>query len=940
MYLEVLIDGVWLRTGTHTRSQDGAILMPPASSFHSPEWAMFLHYPQADLSWLTVRVTAGPLTAPRRFVGDPSEVDRVLQDYGASLDRMKPGNAQPDFASKTNFQCGVVRRGEPLTLEFGVNSDLKLFLKYVRENLGEGQSELNVTIRGMMLQWKNPAAREQAPFEIRVTMRPLSALVEFSGVLAMDLGSTSSTIAALTTGWQRTSEVLILSNDGGDKSRLGTDRESASIPSHVRFDEIVTWKTDTGAAPYAGIRKLPSMRRDDLPLAVRWTVGALADTASDRGGLVVGMKRLLSSGKPEQTTDLSIPHNRQFTENPDRRTETIAVLNRFPAELMACRLMQWFSRASLLNGTPAGIPMRVALTYPTTWSPAEIDQLRRAVYRAWLRMRHRAQESGADQPAPDGDPRMESIEERIQRQIQRPEIVAPREAPLIPLMLDEASAASFYFLYRRILESPGGLPSFRYNYPSGLNMILYDCGGGTTDIALVRAEADPSQDRVLNIQVRSRSGVRHFGGDDITAAICRLLKAKLARRVLEETATGTGLPPEPPVPANVASIPARLAARASVEEFIRKMGEFDREGPTGPVVPTAWLGRGLSDEKTRERMDNMAVLWRWAEAFKRRLSSLPEPVVPATPPAGSKPDPVRAFFSDREIGIRITPTSSQLAAALLQARKGNPAQEKALGEYLESKVSISRWEVDALIGSQVSRTVRNCNWLIEEQLVEANQTARPPRPDEELHWVVVTGNASRYPLIQEMLRERLDTDDLTRPGRMEVDLHNMKNAVAKGAALWLSTLVSRGNVRIHTDSNLSECLPCDIGYLNVTNNLRDKLYAVQSPFETLAEKTVLQVGLGGENARTQAFSLERRFPGDGVGHNPAEDGPPTDLDLNRGWSPFVTFHFRDPIVGDLAVNYDRDKHAFTVRDSAGNEGVPRETESGNIHKSPMQRGDI
>ena len=46
--------------------------------------------------------------------------------------------------------------------------------------------------------------------------------------------------------------------------------------------------------------------------------------------------------------------------------------------------------------------------------------------------------------------------------------------PLVPLMIDEATAAAFYFLYERIFEFAGGLSSFSYIYPNGITLLLYD----------------------------------------------------------------------------------------------------------------------------------------------------------------------------------------------------------------------------------------------------------------------------------------------------------------------------------------------------------------------------------------------------------------------------------------------------------------------------------
>src|SRR5207244_1098653 len=136
--------------------------------------------------------------------------------------------------------------------------------------------------------------------------------------------------------------------------------------------------------------------------------------------------------------------------------------------------------------------------------------------------------------APDPDHELDCYSRSLQQLIhQRRAGTEPGEDPLIRLMVDEASAAGFFFLYRRIFEEPGGLPRFHYLYPGGLNMLLYDCGGGTTDIALVRAGFDPDDPDVLRITVLARSGLRGFGGDDITRAVCRLLKSKLALKVAE-----------------------------------------------------------------------------------------------------------------------------------------------------------------------------------------------------------------------------------------------------------------------------------------------------------------------------------------------------------------------------------------------------------------------
>src|SRR4029079_267312 len=120
----------------------------------------------------------------------------------------------------------------------------------------------------------------------------------------------------------------------------------------------------------------------------------------------------------------------------------------------------------------------------TTYSPRELEQLHEVVQRSWLRMQSRMQTpvQGFEERA-DPNAELEGYVRSLQQQISGRRMgLDGVEDPVIRLMVDEASASSFFFLYRRIFEEPGGLPRFRYLFPQGLNLLLYDCGGGTTDI--------------------------------------------------------------------------------------------------------------------------------------------------------------------------------------------------------------------------------------------------------------------------------------------------------------------------------------------------------------------------------------------------------------------------------------------------------------------------
>jgi molecular chaperone DnaK (HSP70) len=468
----------------------------------------------------------------------------------------------------------------------------------------------------------------------------------------------------------------------------------------------------------------------------------------------------------------------------------------------------------------------------------------------------------------------------------------PGEDPVIRIMVDEASAAAFFFLYRRIFEEPGGLPRFRYLYPRGLNMLLYDCGGGTTDIALVRASFDPEAKDVLRIKVLARSGLRGFGGDDITRAVCRIFKAKLAQKVAEARGRPVKLTwPTPPTSA-AGSERNRLTQQArAIEEALTRWKEFD---PRDELVPTTFDVNQL-DDVTNQRRDHAFTLWRWGEGLKVKLGR-----------------------GDSTTFQRIDRNMKGLAEALLKGLSDVQAQQ-LVGQI--EKITISRWEVDALVEAQVLKSIKNCNNLIRDHLT-MNQ---PDDAEEEVHWVVVTGNASQYPLIQELLRRELHVPFINQD-RFTLEERNLKHAVAKGAVLALSTISAMGTVQIEFDSDLSNCLPFDVAYKDLRNNTYPILYREHLRYDRLEKKPIPIISIRSQAASTrklEKFVLERRFPGD------------------ESFSPFLTFHFPDGIHGDLEVAYDPEQREFTVRDTSANVfGEQKDVTDNSIYRSPAQRGDL
>src|SRR5262249_62399524 len=160
-------------------------------------------------------------------------------------------------------------------------------------------------------------------------------------------------------------------------------------------------------------------------------------------GLVLGAKRLVAGKEWEKSQKLMATHRRTFDKS--EQFEQIEVLNRIPAELMVCRLLQRFREAT------HSWPRALAVTYPTTYSPRELEQLREVVQRAWLRMQSRLQMlEFANDEAPDPDPELDRYCRTLQQLIhQRPTRTQPGDHPLIRLLADDASAAAVLLPDRR-----------------------------------------------------------------------------------------------------------------------------------------------------------------------------------------------------------------------------------------------------------------------------------------------------------------------------------------------------------------------------------------------------------------------------------------------------------------------------------------------------------
>ncbi len=295
-------------------------------------------------------------------------------------------------------------------------------------------------------------------------------------------------------------------------------------------------------------------------------------------------------------------------------------------------------------------------------------------------------------------------------------------------------------------------------------------------------------------------------------------------------------------------------------------------------------------------------LWGWAERVKRQLSL--EPSTRAFEVAGEDLIAIRGWLA----GLH------------------NVDEEEIRG-HIEA-ITVGREEVDVQIREALNRSIDNANLMVHKK------AATGELPGGEVHSVYIIGNASLYPLVGEQVRKRLAVrfiDHRTRPIAARDDL---KNAVAKGAAL--ATQIGRGEFQyldLDFDSRRVDRLPYDITVPDLRKGGRDNtghrvLFAEHTPYDALPDPppsiTVPDFEDTREKNDRHVLQLFRRWPG--------EDERP---------EPFLKFRFKKPIQGpSISVWFDARWRNFVMRDEGTREVVEGASLPTALYRAPEQSGKI
>jgi len=645
--------------------------------------------------------------------------------------------------------------------------------------------------------------RDKAVLKVAI---PVRRLPPYEGVVAIDFGNTNSTLVAYDTY-------------SGKKGVEFIPADARAIESGQSL--AVETRTPTPTPTILELLAYTPQTEEGKPSSYRVNYGTQAEYTETPARLIAGAKRMLAD-MPESKS--SVRMHRVLVGD---ESVPISIPSHEPAEIFFSRMFEAFLYFVKME------PKQVALTCPSTFTQTEANRLRVAAYNG-LRRALRQYDSLhlAESTVKDGS----SV------------------AKTVRACLDESTAAAFWFIHEEVLEKRGpGAVEFQYLHPAGMNVLIYDCGGGTTDISLVNVKYDESSR--VKIEVLGRRGHRTFGGDFITLQYARYLKYQIyaaANGEFDDAEMHQFLAE------SSSSRPSELADR--VDNVFPTL--FDR---TAPCVGAA-----------AEAHKRAWAFWSLAERLKCNGFEGDDNDESRDKKAVLRRNYVMAFAKQLE---RHRITLSEPLKKIVRASNGFAIEK----EHIREAVS------DAL-----NQTIRYANELIAAKV-----------PNQEVHRVYLVGNASRFPLIREAmlhkgprgLKVRFLNEKLFGGGvphsdkagyRIESD--DLKNCVAKGAAV-ANSIQNQQKAIADWDEDVMKKLPYSIEYQGPLPPYRPRvLFNSGTPMDK-AQKALeaIQVHADAKGKVQESLRLSRRWPG------------ACDEELEE----FLIFRFPKPMVeGQYALSYD------------------------------------
>lgn len=300
-----------------------------------------------------------------------------------------------------------------------------------------------------------------------------------------------------------------------------------------------------------------------------------------------------------------------------------------------------------------------------------------------------------------------------------------QEDDTLCLAYDEANAATLAYFYEELRNNP--IHTLRAIFTPPSYILTFDFGGGTLDITVIQLDIHEEGARhEVHTEILGVAGTKHFGGDNISLEVFRLLKAKLALFIAE-----AGV--EPGDVDDVDAYRGALEALRGEAEAIRAALSAGQDlnknwqDIINDVLPTRYDPTTEGDSRPRRHFFEV---WDAADGLKKQLG---------TPDAnGDYPEAVTLAVPLPHIQEYSGLDFSQVDEITISAKELEPQLEP----------------------------------ILREVLAKAQRLIPPNQP---LGLAILSGNSSRLPIVNRLAREIL------KPLHVHFDPKGCKIAVAKGA---------------------------------------------------------------------------------------------------------------------------------------------------------------
>ena len=779
--------------------------------------------------------------------------------------------------------------------------------------------------------------------------------------VAIDLGN-FATAAALVADQGDIFPSLGVKQDAG-VSGLHSDRSMFIFRSGLSLRRVYANSSGDGANdPWFGIHIDPNLTSSNDTKDHNYRKYAEIDYHG-RSIQCHDVKRLLASGDAEY--DLNPAHKcfddqgrfvvgkrNHFLNLEDAQNNSFFAPKRVPGELFLTRIFDHLSSVGFQDRR-LGLPREIILTYPTSYTTREIVQLSRAVHRAWLRHCDLLSPNQVNcSPLQRNRELIDRVHAYVSGVPQYPSDKISNASnarvgygPLVPKVIDEATASGIYFIVNKLINKDhysqiGPIEAFQFRYPDGVRLVVVDIGAGTSDVATLHAKMEkaPNEEK-LSVELVNKSGSRQFSGDMITAAIARIIKAKL---ILASIRTAG----EPVINNFKQVLQTRGINNFVTQRFLLAQGRGNQPLITANNATHQaekelidFINGVIAAFGSRSSPNTFTGLLPWVDTRRNANDRSNNPNQMDIPDRRQALDWLVSVAEKAKAGLGVDGAGDLWTMGFNEQPDWdipNQSFEAAIGT---NSISVFRSEVDACIRAELSKFAALVNQFLVYQpgsdLCRFNSPADwiPPRK------VVLAGRASLYPLVWEMLSKSLCLMDPTHSlVHMHQHLHwhgddsqrlygnpeELKVCVTKGA-LMLSGRGGHG-LKIDIKSNLDMLLPYRV--LVLIGGQSKKVFDAASDFSKI------------EPQRFQAFApiapgtpvlLQYQLPGDDTERL---------ADLSRHY-----FEGPNP-VSLFFVGCDRDKRKCVVYPAKPN-GEPdlqrparEEPASNKEYESPLYSGEI